>query len=79
MYRAVLLDKSDKDLHRFIWRHDPSEPLRDYRMTWVTFGVSASSYAANIPVKQNAMDLANNFPLAAKAVETSFYVQLMMA
>lgn len=48
--------------------------LRDYRMTRVTFGVSASSYAANMAVKQNATDLALEYPLAAKAASESFYV-----
>ena len=56
MYRAVGLDDSDKDLHRFIWRRSPEEPLIDYRMTRVTFGVSASSFAANMSIKQNALD-----------------------
>ena len=74
MYRAVLLDDADKDLHRFVWRKSPSEPLRDYRMTRVTFGVAASSCAANMAVKQNAVDLALEFPSAAKAVGQSFYV-----
>ncbi len=50
MYRAVQLDEANKDLHRFVWRRDPSEPLRDYRMTRITFVVSASSYAANVAV-----------------------------
>lgn len=42
MYRAVLLEQRDKDLHRFVWRRESSEPLRDYRMTRITFGVAAS-------------------------------------
>ena len=74
MYRAVLLDPSDKDLHRFVWRSSPTEPLRDYRMNRVTFGVAASSYAANMAVRQNAINLAAQFPLAAQAVHQSFYV-----
>ena len=74
MYRAVQLTDSDKDLHRFIWRRNPDEPLQDYRMTRVTFGVSASSFAANMAVKQNALDFALEFPHAAAAVEKSFYV-----
>ena len=74
MYRAVFLDAADKDLHRFVWRSSPSEPLRDYRMTRITFGVAASSYAANMAMRQNALDLALQYPLAAKAVELSFYV-----
>ena len=43
-------------------------------MTRVTFGVSASSFAANMAVKQNALDHAMEYPLAANSVNTSFYV-----
>ena len=74
MYRAIRLADEDKDLHRFVWRSDPKEVMRDYRMTRVTFGVSASSFAANMSVKQNSIDLVHEFPLAAKMVEQSFYV-----
>ena len=74
MYRAILLDPPDKDLHRFVWRSSPSEPLRGYRMNRITFGVAASSYAANMAIKRNAIDLALQFPMAAEAVHQSFYV-----
>ena len=33
MYRMVLLEESDKDLHRFVWKINTSVPLHDYRMT----------------------------------------------
>ena len=33
MYQAVLHSESDKDLHRFVWRKDPTSPLKDSRMT----------------------------------------------
>ncbi len=74
MYRAIELTMDDRDVHRFLWRNDPKDPLQDYRMTRVTFGVSASSFAANMTVKQNAIDHATNYPLAANAVNCSFYV-----
>ena len=74
MYRAVKLVPSDRDFHRFVWRSSPGEQLSDYRMTRVTFGVSASSFAANMSVKQNAIDFGVEYPLAAKAVNDSFYV-----
>ena len=79
MYRAVELVQADRDLHRFVWRNDPDEPLLDYRMTRVTFGVSASSFAANMAVKQNATDFAVEFPLAANIVKKSFYVDDCLA
>ena len=74
MYRAVELTQSDRDFHRFVWRKDPGEPLRDYHMTRVTFGVSASSFAANMAVKQNAHDNIAEYLQAAETVEKSFYV-----
>ena len=37
MYRAVFLAPSDRDLHRFVWRSDPSHTLQDYRMTQTYF------------------------------------------
>ena len=43
-------------------------------MNRLTFGVSASSFAANMAVRQNAIDLAHDYPLAAKVVEEMFYV-----
>ena len=74
MYRAIRLAEADQDLNRFVWRSNTDEPLQDFRMTRVTFGVSASSFAANMSVKRNARDHTMEFPKAAKAVETAFYV-----
>ena len=70
MYRAIELTMEDRDLYRFVWRSFEKENPRDYRMTRVTFGVSA----ANLCVKRNASDHAQEYPLAAKAVKESFYV-----
>ena len=74
MYKAVELVKSDQDFYRFVWRSEPDGSLKDYQMTRATFGVSASCFAANMEVKQNAIDLSHVYPLAAEAVEKSFYV-----
>ena len=75
MYRMVLLETSDKDLHRFVRKRGESEPLQDYRMMRVTFGVAASSYATNMTVKQNAANHALEYPAAADTGNTSFYVE----
>ena len=72
MYRAIQLTNSDKDLHRFVWRQSPNDLLKDYRMTRATFGVSSSAFIANMAVKQNAQDYAEEFPMASKAVQESF-------
>ena len=74
MYCAIELALTDHDYHRFVWRKSPKDPILDYRMTRVTFGVSASSFILNIAIKQNAYDHANEYPLAAKVAHESFYV-----
>ena len=48
MYRAIPFTEPDKDLHRFVWRDNPNGQLHDYRMTCLTFGISASSFIGNV-------------------------------
>ena len=74
MYRAVLFHAGQRDLHRFVWREDSQRPLRDYRMKRLTFGVSASSFAANMALRQNVLDHAQSHPQAAQAALDTFYV-----
>ena len=74
MYKAVELVPPDRDFHRFVWRSEPDQVLKDYCMTLATFGISASCFAANMAVKQNAIEQADQYPLAAEAVHKSFYI-----
>ena len=74
MYREIKLCKPDKDLHRFVWRPTPEDPLRDYRMTRVTFGVSASPHLAVKTLQRTAKDHGLDYPEASKHILQSFYV-----
>ena len=68
MYREVQLSEADKDLHRFVWREDPSSPVKDYRMTRVTFGVSASPFLAVRTLQQTADDHGEEYPKATQHI-----------
>ena len=72
MYRAIELVPEDRDLHRFVWRQTTDQPIQDFRMTRVTFGISASSFIANMCVKQNALDFSLQYPQAVSAIENSY-------
>ena len=74
IYCAVLLPETQRDLHRFVWRRNERDTLKDYRMMRLTFGVSASSFVANMAVKRNAMLHECSHPRATLAVHESFYV-----
>ncbi len=74
MYRVVGLTEEDEDFHRFLWRSEPKQNVVDYRMTRATFGVATSCFAANMAVKQNAIEHEVQFPLAARVVKEFFYI-----
>ena len=68
MYRAIELAPEDKDYHCFVWRNSPDKPLIDYRMKRLTFGISVSSFIANMAIKQNATGFAAEYLLAESVV-----------
>ena len=74
MYHVVLLHKDQRDLHQFVWRADPHHAFTNFRRTKLTFVVSASSFADNMAMKQNALNHKKEYPKAFKAVVESFYV-----
>ena len=74
MYRAVLLPANQRDLHCFVWRRESTDPLVDCQMTRLTFGVPASSFAANMAMKQNAQDDVHTYPQDVQSLLESFYV-----
>ena len=74
VYREVQLGSSDRQLHRFLWRADPSEPIQDFCMNRVTFGVASSPYLAVKTLQQAACDHGSDSPNASWHVMNSFYV-----
>ena len=79
MYREVKLTEEDKDLHRFLWRPTPQQVVQDYRMTRVTFGVSASPYLAVRTLQQTAADHGGDYPAASQHILQPFYVDDLLA
>ena len=66
MYRAVKLADDQKDLHQFVWREDPKQSFQHYRMTRLTFGVFASSFAANRSLRKNSEEHRETHPQASR-------------
>ncbi len=44
MYRQIALDMSSRDFHRILWWDNPTEPLRHFNMTRVTYGIASSAF-----------------------------------
>ncbi|XP_049869877.1 uncharacterized protein LOC126369487 [Pectinophora gossypiella] len=74
MYRNILIREQDRDFQRIVWRSSPQDPLRDYRLKTVTFGVSSSPYLALRTMQQLAQDEAARFPRAARVLQSDVFV-----
>ncbi|CAK1597420.1 unnamed protein product [Parnassius mnemosyne] len=74
MYRNILVRDTDRDFQRIVWRTSPDEPIRDYRLRTVTFGVSSSPYLALRTMRQLALDEATRFPRASQVIIGDIFV-----
>ena len=79
MYREVLLSVPDRQLHRFLWRPTPDQPIQDLCMNRVTFGVTSSPYVAVRTLQQTALDHSSQSSKASYHVFNSFYVDDLLA
>ncbi|KAF0314254.1 Methionine-R-sulfoxide reductase B1-A [Amphibalanus amphitrite] len=75
MFLQVKLATADKKYHRVLWRDGEAERAPDIyeAQRWI-FGNAAAPFAAQYVMKENALIHAAEFPLAAQAVERSFYM-----
>ncbi|GFT59605.1 DUF1758 domain-containing protein [Trichonephila clavipes] len=44
MFRQIKVHEEDVDWQRILWRDSPTEPIREYRLTTVTYGTSSASF-----------------------------------
>ena len=74
MYREIALAPSDQSYHRFVWRAHPDEPVSEFCMERVTFGVTSSPYVAVQTLQQVADEFREDSLEAVDHLKKSFYV-----
>ncbi|XP_054746185.1 uncharacterized protein LOC129250603 [Anastrepha obliqua] len=74
MYRQICMSTKNLDLHRTVWRRDPTLPIKDYRMLRVTYGVAAASYLAVKSLQQTAKYSSHICEKAAAVMHKDFYM-----
>ena len=79
MYREVLLSQPDRQLHRFLWRSQPDQPLETYCMNRVTFGVRSSPYLAVRALQRTAEDFSTPDTVCYQHIFDSIYVDDLLA
>lgn len=78
MFRQIEINPEHWDLQRILWRENQNEPIRDYWLTVVTYGLKSSPYLAVKTLIQCALDNEKEFPEAARIVKEDFYMDDML-
>lgn len=78
MFRQVRVTDEDWDLQRILWRPDPREPLRTYRLTTVTYGTTPASFLATQCLVFLATEIKHQYPRAAYSILHDFYMDDLM-
>lgn len=79
MFRQILVDPLDWNYQRVFWRDSPTEPLLEYIITVVTWGMASAGFNSVRALRQCATDHQEEFPVGANAVLNRFYYDDMMA
>lgn len=79
MYRQILLDTSQTQYQRILFRNSPNDPIEDFELLTVTFGVNCAPFLAIRTLLQLAEDLKDSYPLASKIIRENLYVDDVLA
>ncbi|KAJ8984268.1 hypothetical protein NQ317_009752 [Molorchus minor] len=69
MYRQILISPGHQDYQRILWRVSPGEPIQDFRLCTVTYGITSSPFLAIRTLIQLANDEGARFPRAAEVLK----------
>lgn len=74
MYKQILIVDSQLDLQRFLYRFSPVEPIKEFRLKTVTFGMANAPYIAIRTLEELARINSEAFPLAAQIIRSNMYM-----
>ncbi|XP_055912786.1 uncharacterized protein LOC129946567 [Eupeodes corollae] len=79
MYRQIELHEDHQDYQRILWRSSNDRPIKEYKLTTVTYGTASAPYLAIKTLQQLAEDEQQKYPIAAEIVKHDFYVDDVMS
>ncbi|GFU53640.1 integrase catalytic domain-containing protein [Trichonephila clavipes] len=74
MFRQILVNEDDVEFQRTFWRETPEEPLKEYGLLTVTYGIACAPYLSIRTIEQLAEEEMKKFPEASKFDLEDFYV-----
>ncbi|GFX66181.1 integrase catalytic domain-containing protein [Trichonephila clavipes] len=79
MFRQIRISSEDTNWQRILWRDNPKETVKEYRLTTVTYGTSCAPYLSTRTLTQLAFDERERYPLAPFATLHHFYVDDLLS
>lgn len=74
MYRQIRMDPEDRQYQHILWRNNPSEPLLEYALSTITYGVACSPFQAIRVLHQLEIDEGFRYPAAKHVLSSQTYV-----
>jgi len=74
MYRQVLIDQSQWQLQRILWRNNDNEDVKTFELATVTYGTASASFLAIRSLQEITKLEKANMPRGAARILTDFYV-----
>lgn len=79
MYCQVAIHPDHRKFQKFLFRFDREKPVQVYQLDRVAFGQTAAPYLAIRAMQQCAEDHKEDYPIGAKEIDKSFYVDDMLS
>lgn len=70
----MLIENSQRDYQRIVWRFSVNDPMRSYRLRTLTYGTSPAPYLAIRTLKQLAFDISEKYPIASNIILYCMYM-----
>lgn len=74
MFHQIEVYPKDRDLQRILWREDPAEEVKEWRLRTVTYGLACAPFLAIRTLRQLAADEEESLPLGAAVLRRDVYM-----
>ena len=74
MFLQIRLAPVDRDYQRLLWRFNSNDPIQEYRLNTVTFGVTSSPYLSIRTIQELAKIQQNKYPEASRVLLEDIFV-----
>jgi len=72
MYRQIWINPNDQQYQMIVWRNDPSERLKFYRLKTFTYGTKSAPYLATKCLEYLASKNMQKYPIGSSALKMIF-------